>query len=500
MKSGRLIFAIAATIIPCVTAGSVVGAERPIEVSGAKQLFVDELFLATSNGVSLKIRPPRKTGEIVLKSEHPWESATLNWFSVLQDPGRIDPEANYRMWYEAYDVDGWPTGDDTSFCYAESRDGVNWTKPELGLFSYRSNTQNNILFRQIGSAADGDLSRVHGTGIFIDSTAPVAARFKAVSQGIFSDIGKPPHRVAGMYSADGLTWTRYSQPICNVFADSQYSGFLDESIAKYVVYGRVEGQIGRSASTDFSHFEPLESVLNINQNDPENSSLYNSAVIKYPFAEHIYFMFPSLYQRNPDTLDVRLAVSRDGIHWNRPDQTTSWIPLGQSGEFDSGSLYMGQGIIRDGDEISMYYSGAPLRHNEVTLEQLAERRNARTFSRVVMQLDRFIAAVAGTEGGAFSTPPLLFEGSELRLNVNVRQGGSVRVGLLDENGQSVPGRTIKDCIPLLNDSLAAQVRWKDSDDVSFWEKKPIRLQVEMTAAELYGFQFVSTGSHSAGDQ
>ena len=111
------------------------------------------------------------------------------------------------------------------------------------------------------------------------------------------------------------------------------------------MYGRVDGQVGRSASNDFAHFDTLKPVLPSNDKDPQNSSLYNSAAMKYPFAENIYFMFPSLYQRIPDTLDIRLAVSRDGIHWSRPDQETPWIALGETGEFDAGSLYMGQGIL-----------------------------------------------------------------------------------------------------------------------------------------------------------
>ena len=74
----------------------------------------------------------------------------------LHHGGVVDREAKYRMWYECYDVEGWPTADDTSFCYAESRDGIHWTKPELGLFEYQGSKKNNILFRQIG---DGDHHR-----------------------------------------------------------------------------------------------------------------------------------------------------------------------------------------------------------------------------------------------------------------------------------------------------------------------------------------------------
>jgi len=478
-------------ILMAVTGGSFSVAEQPIEVGCLKQLFIDEMYFAESNGVTLKVLPPHKTGEAVLKSEQPWESATINWFSVLQDQGRIDTAANYRMWYEAYDVEGWPTGDDTSFCYAESRDGVNWTKPDLGLFTYGDHARNNILFRQIGFAAEGSMSRVHGTGVFIDSAGSADARYKAVSQGIYENLGKPPHRIAGMYSADGLNWIRYPQPICNLFADSQYSGFWDNSIQRYVIYGRGNSQICRSESAEFSDFKPLTPVLNSNDQDPENSSLYNSAVIKYPFAENIYFMFPSLFQRIRGTLDIRLAVSRDGVHWSRPDQSVPWIALGESGAFDSGSLYMGQGIVHKGEEISMYYSGSPLLHEEVNLEKLADRKNARTFSRVVTRLDRFVAATATSDGGNFETPPLRFSGNKLKLNAKVNHGGSLRVGLYDEQNKPIPGRSVEDCFPIVGDSLSIPIQWKNGSDVGFRETLSTQLYIEMINTELFSFQFVA---------
>ena len=153
--------------------------------------------------IRTKLHPPKKTGERLLESEKPWEEATLNWFSVLQDQGK------FRMWYDCYDREGWPTADDTSFCYAESEDGINWTRPNLGLFEYKGSKNNNILFRQIGTAQSR--SRVHGSCVFIDPDAPPESGYKCVSQGLFQGIGDRPHYVAGMSSADGLHWTRREQ-------------------------------------------------------------------------------------------------------------------------------------------------------------------------------------------------------------------------------------------------------------------------------------------------
>ena len=70
----------------------------------------------------------------------------------------------------------------------------------------------------------------------------------------------------------------------------------------------------------------------------------------------------------------------------------------------------------------------------------------------------------------------------------------MRVGLLDEQGQTIPGRSVEDCLPVVGDSVSMQVKWKNGSDVSFREKQHTRLQVEMAAAELYGFQFVPVGS------
>ncbi|MDG1894359.1 MAG: hypothetical protein P8J37_05585 [Fuerstiella sp.] len=478
-----------------VIAGVHLHAQEPINVGSDKQLFLDDLFFATSKDVTLKIQPPRKTGEVILRREHRWESATLNWFNVVQDEGRIDAIAKYRMWYEAYDVDGWPTADDTSFCYAESRNGIQWTKPELGLFTYNGNKRNNILFRQIGSQHHGNRSRVHGTGVFIDANGPSDRRYKAVGQGIFGGREKPPHRIAGMYSADGLKWSRLSQPICDVFADSQYSGFWDSSRGKYVLYGRVGGRgrsLGRSESDQFAHFDGLKLIMEADEEDPPQSDLYNSAVVKYPYAPNVYLMFPSLYQHNPDTLDIRLAVSRDGVRWSRPDRQTPFIALGKRNEFDTGSLYMGQGMIRVKDELWLYYSASPLRHNGAELETLTKPQNGRTYRRAVTQLDRFVAAVPGPEGGFFVTPPLRFSGHTLKLNVNVQDGGSVRIGLLNKDGQPLPGRSVDDCLPIIGDSLSVPVEWRSGRDVSLRGNKSTRIRVEATGAELFGFQFVDS--------
>lgn len=453
-------------------------AHTPIDVADRPQLMIDRLFFESVENVSLRIVTPIKTGERTLVSDKPWEDATLNWFSVMEDGGV------YRMWYECYDAAGWPTSDDTSFCYAESKDGIHWDKPSLGLFSYQGSADNNIVFRQVGGA--GAHSRVHGSCVFKDPNAPPDARYKAVSQGAFAGF-EPPQRVAGMYSADGLHWTRYDRPICDVFADSQYSGFWDEQAGRYVLYGRVPGRgraIGRTASGTLEHFEPPALVL---EHEPD-VDVYNPAAIKYAYADGVYLMFPSLYRHATDTLDIHLAVSRDGIHWTWPEPGTPFVALGEPGAFDSGSLYMGQGMLRSGNELWLYYSGSILKHNEAELDALAKPENRRVFSRVVARADGLVAAEAGDTPGYFITPPLFVKGATLRVNLRTKPDGAIQVALLDAQGAPLPGRATEDCVPLRGDHAAAAVTWKNGASISAGAV-PIRLQITMTNASLFAFQF-----------
>ncbi len=457
------------------------GMAAPARPAPDRRLFADTALIQRSSGVSLRLHPPRKTGEKVLQADRPWENATLNWFTVLKDRGVVDRRARFRMWYECYDVPGWPTADDTSFCYAESRDGVHWTKPDLGLTEYQGSRANNILFRQVGSGASR--SRVHGSCVWIDPVAPPAERYKAVSQGIWQD-RQPPHQVAGMVSPDGIHWTRLPEPICAAFADSQFTGYRDAAQGRFVLFGRAAGNVGRSESAEFGSFPPLRRVLAADAADPPNSNLYNSAVSRYA---GLYLLFPSLYDRRPgaDTLDIRLAVSRDGVRWMRPDRDRPFIALGPPGAWDSGSLYIGQGLIEEGDEVWLYYSGSPLKHQEAELENLVACKQPRAYSRVIIKRDRFVSASAGSEGGRLETTPLTANGGVLTLNAAVRLGGSVRVALLGADGEPLKGRGLAECIPLTGDGLSLPVRWRGAAGPAAPAGTTVRLRIELQDADLF---------------
>lgn len=488
MKHGPIVVAYALLLLsillaaPARPAPALPSSVSPIDVGDRPQLFIDRLFAERASDVILRVEKPRKTGDICLRRERPWESATLNWFTVLQDGDRM------RMWYECYDIEGWPTADDTSFCYAESTDGVKWTRPDLGMFTYQGSAHTNILFRQIGEGAGR--SRVHGAGVFKDPHAAPEERYKAVSQGIYSD-RTPPYKISGMVSPDGLHWTRLKQPICDMFGDSQYSGLWDDRTGRYMLYGRVNGRgraLGWAESSDFGRFPALQLMLQTDELDPPDTDLYNPAVTRYTLADGVYFAFPSLYEHRTHTLDIRLAVSRDGIHWTWPERSP-YIPLGVRGAFDSGSLYMGHGLVQKGDDIYLYYSGSILNHQQVDFPMLLTTAGERIFSRVVTRRDRFVCAAAETRDGWLVTPAIRFTGSQLELNLRTHPKGMARVEMLDAQGHPIPGFSLRECIPVQGDHLRAVVRWRKGSNVAAHAGRTVRLKIALREARLYAFRF-----------
>lgn len=472
--------------------------KKLLRVSSARQLFIDDLFFETSRNIKLKVNPPRKTGERNVVRDKPWEDVQINYFNVMKDGDR------FRMWYECYAADIWYEARDTFFCYAESDDGINWVKPSLGFYHFRGSDDNNILFRSIGPAKC--YSRVHGTGVFKDPTARPEQRYKAVSQGMWWDRGNPRHIVAGMVSPDGLRWTRLPEPINAPVggnpSDGMHTGFWDEGISKYVIYRLTaiapyyRCQL-RAESGDFTHFPRPSLVLVPDADDLPESDFYTMCARPYPYAANVYFAFVSVFHHGPqsvppgsktDITDIRLAVSRDGIRWTWPDKGSVFVANGALGEFDNGCLYMGQGIVQVDDEIWQYYGGSPLTHTNTPFTSLLKKEHL-TYSRLISRLDGYVSVDTGPEGGDFVTPPLEYYGNQLRLNLNVRPGGSVRVGLLDSDNQPLQGRSIDDCIPLQCNHVDKLVKWKTGFDLTDYASQPVKMRIEMTDASLYAFQF-----------
>lgn len=472
----------------------VAAAAEPIDVGSRAQLFIDDRFIAESEGVKLAINPPVKC-EAILRNDKPWESRFMGFYmSVIQD-GPLT-----RMWYMARS-DEEKSG--PWWCYAESRDGVHWIKPDLGLVEFHGSKQNNIV-----------MTGTNETTFFLDPAAPPESRYKAVAVMHWPD----PQR-AGIYihtSPDGIHWTFSTKRVLPFAPDSGNQVFYDARLKKYVAYIRVWDRmrkVGRVEMDDVTKPWPYDAqveprhlwgrekipvpsrevpvVLGYDDRDPPRSDHYNAAAVQY--APDCYLMFPSPYRHFPPPpkgthhnhglLDIQIATSRDGVNWNRLSRAP-YVPLGLEGAADSSTLYMAIGMIRRADHIDQYYCGFRNAHGTI-----GQAKVDGTIFRLEQRLDGFVAAEAEYDGGRLTTPPLVFRGNRLTLNIDCSALGTCEVAILDAQGAPIPGFSAADCELIGGNTLAAPVAWKGNSDLSALAGRPIRLHFEMRACKLFAFQF-----------
>jgi hypothetical protein len=501
----------------------------PISIGDHRQVFIDRTFLAESKGVELLVHQPRKTGETTVGCDHEWEKGGIGPYSSVMKVGDT-----YHMWYHTMDTVQWDGGRDNGcICYARSKDGIKWEKPELGLIEYRGDRRNNIV---VGHGAAGVEMGQDGGMVFLDPNASEDQRFRFVARfGVKVERGEAVH----VYSSpDGIHWRLTHKSV--IIARPQEKGhhldcqnviFWDDRLHKYVAYVRKNrmdpGSQGRTIARgesdhlgDFPAVQDMPIVLGPDREDPHLGDapvvdFYLSAAIKYPWAENAYYMFPTAYYHytwgtlaefgkevptNAGPLDTQFAASRDGITWERYNRRP-FVPLGMKGEFDWASARVVWGLVPDlvGREMYQYYRASDWLHGWDRDERnkrlliaagLGASRNVAVLSRLVSRRDGFVSVRGAYTGGEFTTPPLIFDGKELVLNVDTSAAGIVRVGFLDRDDAPIEGLSIQKCdlIHTCNE-INRTVSWQRSNDVSRLAGKPVRLRFSLHDAELYTFQF-----------
>ena len=106
-----------------------------------RQLFLDDHVIAAMKGLKRVAHQPQKaTKNPILVGSEPWELAA-DMPSVLYDAG-MD---RFRMWYRCIDAKGV-----CRIAYAESKDGVQFSKPKLGLIDFQGSKENNLVWGKMG--------------------------------------------------------------------------------------------------------------------------------------------------------------------------------------------------------------------------------------------------------------------------------------------------------------------------------------------------------------
>ena len=447
-----------------MSTGSAGNAEDVLDIGSRRELFVDHLLVDRLEGASLKLHEPRPAG-VAVSYDQPWETAIAFWTTVLQD-GDI-----YRMYYRGANVGPDPPKPrpPTATCYAESTDGIGWTKPEMGLVELDGSKRNNAIL---------PARPIYRFSPFLDTKPGVAPeeRYKSVAA------RGPEPGLMGYVSGDGVHWRGLRQePIVpgaldNNF-DSQNVAFWSEAEGCYVAYMRhsVGGRrsTSRATSPDFLEWsdQALMSYSDTGSTTP-SQHLYTNQTQPYFRAPHIYISMPGrihfgrrlltvdqarfyetqvdhdLYGGAGDISDGVLLTSRAGT--TRYDFTfkESFVRPGPGNEnWTSRCNYPALGMVQTGPaEMSMYVQR---RHGQRTAH----------LERLTLRLDGFASINAPYAGGQAVTKPLTFAGRYLELNYATSAAGSIRVEVQDQNGQPISGYALEECPYIVGDELSRQVGW-----------------------------------------
>ena len=490
-------------LVATVTATAV--AEPPVALKSRRELFVDDFLIASQEGkVHLRLHEPRRN-EVALRFDRPWEGNTSGYPTIMYDGQR------YRMIYRGHRMT-WASGkllmaNSPVVCYAESKDGIHWQRPELNLYKWQGKdrdqltdlTANNIVWPG---------SSYSGTFVPFDDTNPAckpAERFKAIGGN---------HKV-GLHlftSPDAIHWTKRDVPIFTTGAlDSMNTMFWDSRLKKYTLYFRTVRAGLRSI--DVSYSEDLKTwtkAVPLSYGDSPPQQMYTNGIEPYYRAPHILVGFPTRYTARPitgklaklppielrkqlgdayarvasDLTDGLFMSSRDGLNFTRWDDAFL-RPARESrsapGNWMYGDNYQSYGLFEtktaSGEtEISFLVNHGYWQEYKSFVQRYSIRP------------DGFVSLHAPYAGGQVVTKPLTFAGSALLLNYATSAAGSLKVELQDEAGDAIAGFRLADCQELIGNSLEQTVSWKGGS-LEKLAGKVIRIRFVLRDADLYALQF-----------
>lgn len=318
----------------------------------------------------------------------------------------------------------------TALCYAESQDGINWTKPNLGLVEFNGNKANNIVLRN-----------AHGAGVLCDPGDPdICRRYKLITKMRYSERNS---YMAVAFSSNGINfsvpqaWREFNPP-----ADTHNFVFKDMRTNKYILITRLWKNGVRipaiSESSDFLNWtRPVEVARGIG---------FANQIYSMPVFCHgdIYLGLASLYHDGDelaedfDTVDLSLIYSNDltRFDWIEPEGILLERGEGKypDGAWDSGCIYASSPVEID-NKLWIYYMGGNGPHTNFRETGLG---------RASLDKDKFAyyGPSDSTKEMIVTLRPANFYGKNLRILADIDETGWIKCEVLDPRDISLNARVL----------------------------------------------------------
>jgi len=463
-----------------------------------RRLFLDAMVVEQQQGLERAFHAARKyEGNPVIRRDRPWEgrnaySGPYLYGTIMWDEGRL------RMWYHVYDG-GYRN------CYAESQDGINWTKPSLGLLDFQGSKDNNLILTVADEPGENPppegVKKCHNPSVIKRPWVSDPNKRYAL---FCYDIQHHWTRVA--FSPDGLRWvlTRETREKGLYSGGDVNNFFYDPYKRRYVATLKAGTRRGRAAdvavSADGLKWSKLVQaerapVFGADDLDPDATQVYGMPAFPY---QGLYIGLPWIYnsrwfkyggytdkrmyeveQDSPCTMDVQFAWSWDLVNWTRPPAREQFIPRGAEGEFDSHMIYTARAPVQVDDQLYFYYGGWTGAHND--------SKTVANIGLAILRVDGFCSMRAGAREGWLITRREELERPRVRINAKTGPGGAVVAEILDREDNVLEGFGRDDCVPFAGDSIRHVLTWKTAEFAEPQRAGDKKFRFFLKNADLYSY-------------
>lgn len=470
-------------------------------ISNRRECFFDDTLINTARTTAeFLLHHPIRKG-IVCEHNAPWELSNCGYHHFFYDNGI------YRMYYRntTEKIGG-------VVCYMESKDGINWYKPELHICEYDGSDNNNIILDVSSFFNDS----ADNFTVFKDENplCPPEEKYKAIA-------GITINKVVGLHyyvSPDAIHFSYGGLITENGQFDSLNVAFYDTNASIYRCYFRnfhnpytkEDAGWGEDALRDIRYmespdFKSWSEPHLLDFGDSEDVALYTSMIQMYPRADHILVGFPTryLYRRNwtgnYDELcgreerlermenespraglvvtDSTFITSRDGIHFKKYDEAF----------FRNEPEYPYNWTYGDGyPALGMFESKSDIEGADPELSLLYwERHHTKQpnlLTRYTIRCDGFVSLHSGAVEKMIVTKKFIYNGSDLFINFATSALGYMYFTLIDDDGNRY------ESCETFGNKIDRRVIF-DDNIVKNLSGKPVTLEVRMRDADLYSIIF-----------
>lgn len=471
-------------------------------------ILADEEIIETSKNAQKRLCPVEKNSDPVIVPDRPWEGAAGDMpVNCLQDPfyGIVlfdAPERRFRCWYNAYNrflnrANCQPIANQgSSCCFATSADGIHWEKPAVRQVLFDSTYDNNMVRFMDGHTVVKPSVLEEQVWSIVPYRSPETNDILAASLMTSYDDSIYHNGITVCLSPDGLHWKMHYPPVLPLDGDC-HSMCWDPNLQCYLVTTRSaqhtnlcrrwghpwKRHIALGKSRDLFHWTPLQTVLEADQDDPEDAQLYMMHIVPYG---HGYLGQLLMFYTHEMVLENQLTFSRDLMHWQRVADRKAFLERGQEGHWDSKHVTLTNNPPHpEGDRMRVWYAGKSAPHYQAGYGALGTG---------TLRRDGFVCYEAGDDEAVLTTLPVRVKGAtQLSLNVDATDG-EVLVEIVDKAGTPIEGCTRQDCVAIEGDHQRVVVNFKAGpghffDRGNFFRfPDEVRFRFFLRNAKLYAFK------------